>query len=197
MSGPVVGRTSLPVATAVQRSRMDTAVRDVGVAAAAEVPEPWASAVRHAARSRADELADALDRAVATTSIGASRRPRWWRAVGTLQWLVFATMVVGACWLFLVFLLDYLMLIRLPVPTLGKAPWPTVLLVGGAAVGVVIALLSRVAARLGGRRRARKAAKALRASVEQVGRDLVLGPVDEELTRYHEFVERIRLAQSA
>ncbi|GGO21061.1 hypothetical protein GCM10010116_42290 [Microbispora rosea subsp. aerata] len=190
-------RSSLPAATAVQVSAVDTALRDVGAAAAEAVPEPWATAVRHAARSREDELTDVLDRTVANaTSGGVSRAPRWWRVAGTAQWLTVAAMAVGAIWLLVRFALDYLMLPGFPTPTLGQAPWPTVLLLGGALAGVLIALLCRVFAWAGGRRRARRAAKALRAGIEKVAADLIIAPTGEELARYARFADRIIRAAS-
>ncbi|MFF5208005.1 GTPase [Streptosporangium sp. NPDC000396] len=190
-----VGRTSIPVTTVVQRSRMDTAIREAAGAASAGLPEPWAAAVRQAARSHGDELEDGLDRVVATTYLGAPERPVWWRAVGLAQWLVFATMLVGGLWLLGLLGMDYLRLPQPPLPTVGELPWPTLLLIGGALLGPVIALLSRVAAWLGGRRRARKAAKALGVSVGQVARELVLEPVGEELSRYRRFTEAITVAR--
>ncbi|GAA0385271.1 hypothetical protein Acor_48560 [Acrocarpospora corrugata] len=192
----VAGRTSLPSPTAVQRSQLDTAIRQVGSDVAARVPEPWATAVRQAARSRTDDLADTLDQAVATTSLGASRRPHWWRAVGLVQWLLFAAMIVGALWLLAYFGLSYLQLPEATAPTIGRLPWPTALLLGGALAGLIVALLSRVAAWLGGRRRARKAGKALQSSVTEVGEKLVLTPAQEELIRFRKFTEAITKAAS-
>lgn len=191
----IVGRTSVPAASAVQRAQVETAIRDVGEVAAAGLPGPWAASVREAGRSRAGELTDAVDRAVATTSAGATRRPRWWRAVNVLQWLVFATMLAGVLWLGGLFAMDYLRLPQPPLPTVGVVPWPTALLVGGALAGVVIALLSRLAAWAGGRRRARRTAKALRAAIGQVGREYVLGPVETELAAYARFAETLDLAR--
>ncbi|MBG0819468.1 50S ribosome-binding GTPase [Planomonospora sp. ID91781] len=193
--GEAVGRTSIPAAGAVQRSQLDTALRDTAAVASAGLSEPWAAAVRRAARSHADELEDALDRAVATTSLGASRRPLWWRVAGAAQWLVLAAAVAGALWLLGLFAMDYLHLPEPPVPTAGELPWPTLLLLGGLLLGVVLALLSRAVAWLGGRRRARKAAGALRASVERVGRELVLDPVQDELTRHRRFTEAVATAR--
>ncbi|GIH78467.1 GTPase family protein [Planobispora longispora] len=194
-AGTVVGRTSIPAATTVQRSQMDLAIRDTAAAASAGLPGPWAAAVRHAARSRMNELEDRLDRAVATTSLGASRRPAWWRVMGTVQWLVLTAALAGALWLLGLFAMDYLRLPEPPVPTAGEAPWPTLLLLGGILLGLVLALLSRAVAWLGGRRRARKAARALRASVAEVGHALVLEPVEEELSRYHRFTEAVTTAR--
>ncbi|MEU7894379.1 YfjP family GTPase [Nonomuraea sp. NPDC049152] len=194
--GELVGRSSLPEASAVQRARMETAIRDVGEASARDLPAPWAAAVRRAARSREADLAAALDKVVATVSLGAARRPRWWAAVGGLQWLVFAATVLGAVWLGVLFALTYLRLPEPRLPTVGELPWPTVLLIGGAIAGLLIALLSRLAAKLGGRRRARRVAKALRSGVAHVGEDLVLEPVKEELGRYSRFTEALGTARA-
>ncbi|GGO81503.1 GTPase [Nonomuraea cavernae] len=192
----IVGRTSVPAASTVQKAQVDSAIRDVSDAAADGLPERWAAAVRRAARSRSAELADAVDRAVATTSLRATRRPRWWTAVGVLQWLVFATMAVGGLWLGVLFAMDYLRLPQPPLPTVGEVPWPTVLLAGGALAGVLIALLSRLAAWAGGRRRARRTAKALRAAIDEVSGAYVLRPVEEELARYTRFRDAVALARA-
>jgi hypothetical protein len=192
----IVGRTSVPAASAVQRAQVETAIRDVGESAAGGLPAAWAAAVRQAARSRSGELTDAVDRAVGTTSLGATRRPRWWRAVGALQWLVFAVMVAGALWLGTLFAMDYLRLPQPPLPTVGAVPWPTLLLIGGALLGVLIALLSRLAAWAGGRRRARRVSKALRTAIDGVSTAYVLDPVDAELNRYTRFTEAITHART-
>ncbi|MEV1171990.1 YfjP family GTPase [Nonomuraea sp. NPDC049784] len=192
----IVGRTSVPAASAVQKAKVETAIRDVGEAAAAGLSGLWAAAVRQAARSRSQELADTVDRAVATTSVRATRRPRWWRVVNGLQWLVFAAMLAGALWLGVLFAMDYLRLPQPPLPTLGAVPWPTVLLLGGALAGVLIALLSRLAAWAGGRRRARRTARALRTAIGQVGDELVLASVRAELDRYARFTEALNLARA-
>ncbi|WP_327587707.1 YfjP family GTPase [Nonomuraea sp. NBC_00507] len=195
-AGQVVGRTSVPAASAVQRAQVETAIRDVGESAVEGLRGPWAAAVRQAARSRSEDLADAVDRAVAMASIDATRRPRWWRAVNVLQWLVFAGMAAGALWLGVLFGMDYLRLPQPPLPTVGDVPWPTVLLVGGALTGVVIAMLSRLAAWAGGRRRARRTARALHAAIGQVAKEHVLDPVEEELDRYARFTDALNRARA-
>ncbi|MDP4506035.1 YfjP family GTPase [Nonomuraea turcica] len=195
-AGEVVGRTSVPAASAVQRAQVETAIRDIGDAAAEGLPGPWAAAVRQAARSRSEDLADAVDRVVATASVDATRRPRWWLAVNALQWLVFAGVVAGALWLGVLFGMDYLRLPQPPLPTVAEVPWPTVLLAGGALAGVLTALLSRVVAWAGGRRRARRTARVLRAAIGQVGKEHVLDPVEEELDRYARFTNALSRARA-
>ncbi|MEU5877804.1 YfjP family GTPase [Spirillospora sp. NPDC047279] len=195
--GGGAGRTSLPVVSPVRRSEMEVAVREVGAGTAEDVPEPWARAVREAARSHNDELADALDRAVATTSLGAARRPRWWKAVGFLQWLVFAVLAAGALWLGALAVVSYLRLPDVPTPKVGEVPWPTAMLLGAAVAGILIALLSRAAAWLAGRRRARRASKELRAAVAEVGDRLVLAPAQAERDRFTGFTTEVLKARTA
>jgi hypothetical protein len=105
-------------------------------------------------------------------------------------------MIVGALWLLVYFGLSYLQLPEASAPTIGRLPWPTALLLGGAITGLIVALLSRLVAWLGGRRRAHKAGKALRTSVTEVGEHLVLTPAQEELTRFQQFTEAIKKASS-
>ncbi|GAA1591176.1 50S ribosome-binding GTPase [Actinomadura kijaniata] len=190
------GRTSLPAVSSVHRSRVEIALREAGAGAAAGVPEPWARSVREAARVHEDELTDALDRAVSTTSLDASRPPRWWTLAGLLQKIFLVALVAGGLWLLALAVVGYLRLPDVPTPEVGAVPWPTLLLLGGALAGVLLALLSRGFARLGGRRRAKRADRALQAAVAEVGERLVLRPAATERDRYTEFADRVTTARA-
>jgi hypothetical protein len=140
--------------------------------------------VHRAARSRTADLADALDRAVATTDLGVSRPPWWWRAVGGLQTLLAATTLVGVLWLAGLYALTVLRLPEPEPPQIGLLPLPTVLLIGGLLAGVLLALLARGLAVLGARRRRTRAEERLREAVSEVAHALVLSPVLAELAAY-------------
>ena len=186
-----VQRTSLPATGSVERSRVDLALRRLADDAAAGLPDPWPGTVRDAARSRAGDLTDALDRAVATTDLGMARTPVWWRAVGVLQALLAATAVAGALWLAGLYALTVLRLPDPEPPQVGALPLPTVLLIGGVLAGLLLALLARALAGLGARRRRRKAEARLRASVADVADALVLTPVRVELAAYAELRDAV------
>ncbi|RJL33596.1 GTPase [Bailinhaonella thermotolerans] len=190
------GRTSLPAATSVQRSRVDTAVRDVADAASRLLSRPWAEAVRRAARSNAGTLADALDRVVSATGPKVSRAPLWWRAAGALQWLFLAAAVSGALWLAALAVLGYLRLPEPPTPTVGELPLPTALLGGGILAGLLLALLARAAGALGGARRRRRTARLLRARIQEVAETQILAPVREELDRHERTAALLERAKS-
>jgi hypothetical protein len=185
---PDLARTSLPAPGAATRARAGNAVRDFTDAATAGAPDEWVLATR--ARTSTDGLADALDQAVAGTRLDADRRPVWWRVVGVLQWLLLAALVAGLLWLAALAGLAYLRLPEPPTAEWWGFPAPTVLAVGGAVGGILLAVLSRLVGSLGARRRATRARSRLRAAIGRVADDRVVGPVSEEMAA----LERCRSA---
>jgi hypothetical protein len=186
--------TSLPVARPGVRSTAATAVRAYVDQMTAGAPDPWVLAARRRASEGLDRLPDALDQAVAGTRLEAGTRPVWWRLVNVLQWVVLAAAVAGLLWLGVAFAFSYFQLPELPMPVLtvgGSAwgldgdgvdvPWGTVLVAAGVVVGVLLAVVSRVVAGIGARRRAVRARRRLRESVVRVADELVWLPVADEM----------------
>jgi hypothetical protein len=177
-------RSSVPEATQVERARVDTVVRAVADDAAEGLTHPWAAAIRHASVSRLDDLNDALDRAVGGTDLGVGRTPIWWKLVRTLQWLLFFVAVAGGLWLAGLAVMSYLQMPEPSTPDYLGLPVPTLMLLGGVLAGVVVALLSRLFATLGARRKARSADRRLRAAIAEVTDELVIEPIETELEAY-------------
>ena len=189
------GRSSLPVASPVQRARVDTEVRRVVGAATDGMPRPWADAVRRASVSRSDDLGDALDQAVTTTDLGAARTPAWWRVVRALQWVLFAVAVAGGVWLLALAGMGYLRLPQPETPDWRGIPVPTALLLGGILAGIVVAFLARIASGLAARRRAAAADRRLRAGISEVTERLVIAPIEAELAAYRRFRDGVATAR--
>ncbi len=103
-------RSSVPAPTPVQRAQVDTAVRRVCDAVAADLPEPWQRSVRAAAVGRSGDVRDRLDQAVVGTDLGVDRVPPWWRVGAAVQWLLVAAVVVGGLWLLALGYRSYLLL---------------------------------------------------------------------------------------
>ena len=175
--------SSVPAPTAAQRAAVALAVRTVADRAGDPLPGPWPAAVQAAARSRLDDLPDALDRAVVSTRLGVSR-PWWWRLVGGVQWLVTLAALVGLGWLAVRYVLFALGLPPIAGPTVGRVPFATVLFVGGLLAGVLLAAVVRPLVRLAARRARARAESRLRAAVTVVARDLVISPVRDVLHAY-------------
>jgi len=182
-AGPAA-RTSLPATSNVQQARVDQAVRSVSDDAARGLSRGWADAMRAAARSHADALPDALDRAVASTDLDLDRHRRWWQAVRVLQWVLVGVVVAGLFWLGAAFVLAYLQLPPLPRVTWRGFPAPTVMVVGGVIAGLLVAMVSRIAVAVGARRREAAARRALLRAIGGVTQELVANPVLAEQERY-------------
>ncbi len=173
-------RTSLPETTPVQRARVDTEVRALADEAAAGLSRPWADAVRRASTSRAADLADRLDHAMATTDLDVERLAWWARPVRAVQWVLLLVAVAGLAWLVGLATAGFLG-VDLVAPSAGGLPAPTLMLLGGVLLGVVLGGLGRLLARGTARSRARAAERRLREGVRGVARELVVAPVDAEL----------------
>ncbi len=179
-----VARASVPEATRVQRSRVDTAVRAVSDDVGAELTPPWADAVRRASVSRLSDLNDALDKAVTSTDLGVSRTPLWWRLVRVVQWVLVLTALVGGVWLAGLAVMGYLQVPSPPTPRYRGFPLPTLLLLGGVLAGILLGLLCRVVVGMSARSKARSADRRLRAAISGVTETLVVEPVQAEVEAY-------------
>ena len=188
-------RSSMPAAGQVQQARVESSVRDLCDRVSEGLGQPWVRSVRRASTSRFPDLGDRLDRSVTSTDLGASGIPAWCRGVRLLQWLLFAAAVLGALWLGVLAGASYLQLPSPGTPDWHGFPVPTLMLVLGVVAGIVVALLSRVLIRFSARSRARKAEKRLRVGVAEVAQDLVVEPVQAELTAYRSTWEGLKAAR--
>jgi GTP-binding protein EngB required for normal cell division len=178
-------RSSLPTASPAVRAQVATATRTYVAAAAAALPGGAQERVNARAVAASAGIVDSVDRAIVRTV--EVRSARWWGVANVMQWLLLAVAIAGGAWLGLLALLDYL---RMPteglVPMLAvgefDVPWPTLLLVAGGALGLLLAVASGFAVRAGARRRAARVAGRLRDGIAAVAHDEILGEVDAELT---------------
>jgi hypothetical protein len=189
-------RTSIPAATQVQRARVDTEVRSLAEEMSRGLTRPWGDAVRRASLSRLDDLGDRLDAGVGGTDLGAARLPVWAGLVRLLQWILITAAIVGGLWLGLLAVLGYLRVGEPATPNLAGLPVPTVLLLGGVAVGVLLALGCRFLVAATARRRAAHADRRLRRAIAEVSADLVVAPIESELAAYEQVREGLHRALS-
>jgi len=183
--GPVPA-TSLPAPTAAQRASVGLAVRTLADNVGAGLPVPWQNAMVTAARSRLNDLPDALDRAVATTDLGLKRTPWWWRVFAGAQWLATVAVTFGLCWLLVGYAARIIGLPAIEYPRLGVAPLPTVLLVGGLLAGALLAGLAGPIAAAAARRARARAETRLRTGVAEVAEEYVVLPVGAVVEGYRE-----------
>jgi GTP-binding protein EngB required for normal cell division len=187
-------RTSLPPATPVQRSQVSSAIRVLAAGAVEGHEEPWPSLARSAAARREDDLADRLDRAVGGAEL-TRRDPLWWKPAAALQLVLILVAALGALWLLGYGVLGYLQISDLvATPQVEGMPVPTLMLVGGALAGLLLAVLARIVNSFGSRRRERRAQRVLRQGVRDVASELVLDPLEAELRAREALCAHLRVA---
>lgn len=189
-----LNRTSLPPAGAPERARTDAAVREFADAASDGAPGPWRAVIRGAAREGREQLPDALDLAIAATDLKAGRNPWWWTPFNILQWLALLTALAGFGWLGVLAALGYLQLPVPQVPFVEGWPVPTVMIAGGALLGIILAVLAKFIAGAAARARGSGARKRLKASVAAVAEELVAEPVELEASRLASFNKALQAA---
>lgn len=187
-----VDRTSLPAAGPQVQAHAANAVRRWQDDATDGLPDAWVLGAR--ADVRTDGLGDALDAAVAGTTLLPARAPWWARGVDALQWLGVAAAVAGLAWLGVLAGLAYLQLPAPSTPEWGPLPAPTALVLGGLVLGLVLALVGAVGAWAEGRRQAARARRRLRAAVAAVAEGRVVAPVTAQVDRWRAARDAARLA---
>jgi hypothetical protein len=188
-------RLSLPAPSPVQRSRSDSAIRAFADSATAGGPTAWLSQARSAANSAASRLPAALDGSVRAADLGMERRPRWWQFIGFWQQLLTLAVLVGAGWLLTLAGAAWLQLPEVPTPSVGRAPVPTLLVIGCVVLGVLLSLVSRLAARSGARRRAAAVRRKMHDAVGETADSVVVAPIAAELERLEAFQVAAKLAK--
>jgi GTP-binding protein EngB required for normal cell division len=179
----------------VEKGAVAAALRQVAEAVGSPLGPPWDRAVRRETLAHRDEVAGLLAGRVLDTAREAGRAPRWWRAVGWLQDLVFGVAAVGAAWLVLLVVLGSLRLdTEALVPEVGIFPLPTLLLGGGILAGWLIALIARIPARIGARRRAGRARRRMETVVGEVADDSAVVAIETILADRAELARLTTLA---
>lgn len=177
-------RTSLPQITQVERARVDTEVRALSDDVSDGLGRSWVEAIRRASVARLPELNDRLDRALGDTDLGATKIPDWAGAVRLLQWVLIVVALAGGVWLAVLAVMGYLDLPEVTTPKVIGLPLPTLMLLGGVLLGLLLALVCRGLVSMTARGRATDADKRLREAVRKVSDELVVKPVETELQAY-------------
>lgn len=165
----VIDLTSLPPAGPAATGRLRSSAHVYAVAVCSALPGDLAAQAVLRSDERAERLAEPLDLAVAQVDYGAWKRPAWWGLANVLQWVTALTALIGGLWLVAIHVLeDYLLLISIDVPRWGTVPWPTILLLGGLLIGLVLAGLGTFLARLQARRHSRRIIESLRRATDEV-----------------------------
>ncbi|MEV7395780.1 GTPase [Aeromicrobium sp. NPDC092404] len=184
LSMSALARAAVPETGNVQRANAELAIRDAAEKASVGLERPWRDAIRDASNPPGDDIIDALDRAIHETSLGVAKPAIWWRIVQVVQLLLFLGLVAGLGWLAAQGIQQ---LVSFDLPDLGEvggAPVAAVVAGGCLVGGLLLSLLSSLASRIGGRRKAKRADRQLREAIDRVTAERVIAPIQTELDAY-------------
>lgn len=181
-----------------QAAEIDNAVTALGDTISSGLPGPWSATVRAAARSRIDDVAGALGAAVAQALPAENRAAPWWRLAAVWQGLLLGGVVTGLAWLAGLLAVGVFHVSRhgpAIFTTVALMPWVVGLVAGFAALGWLSALACTVAvARAAGRER-EQVSQQMRERVAEVTRQMVVVPVERELSEYARFRDELVVAR--
>ncbi|MCD9197203.1 GTPase [Aeromicrobium wangtongii] len=179
--------SGVPRAGSVQRSGVDLAVRDLAERASEGLARPWRDAVRDAARPAGTDVVDELDARIQATTADAAKPATWWKIVQIVQIVAVVALVLGLVWLVVQGIAS---LVSADLPDLGSVgplPVAAVVAIGALVGGLLVSVLSRYAAGVSARRKAARVDAALRADIDTVAGERVVGPIEAELAAYDRY----------
>ena len=193
MGSGVIDLTSLPPAGPAATGRLRSSAHVYAVAACSALPGDLAAQAVLRSDERAERLAEPLELAVAQVDYGTWKRPVWWKAANVLQWVTALAALIGGLWLVAIHGSGGLS----PAhqhrrSALGAVPWPTVLLLGGLLIGLVLAGLGTFLAGLQARRHRRRIIERLRRATDEVVNAELIEPLRAET---HGWVELARILE--
>lgn len=193
-----VHRSSMPTLDASSKAVANKGVRIYAAAVSQGLPDQWASAVIDRSEAIVDELPEHLDRAVARTELPA-QPSKGWSLFTFFQWLALVVALVGVLWYLAVAFVPGLLQPLLGddlVPQVEGWPIPTLLIMGGLLLGVILGLLTAVFGGLIGAGIKRRTRKALNNEVAEVSAEQVQAPLLKIRNDYQHFYELVAKAGS-
>lgn len=186
-----IRRTALPPIGSAAAAAVASAGRDLVADVSDGLPTMWRDHLAEVVSGGVAALPDQLDRTIGSQELPVGRA-RWWTVVAALQRLLTAALVIGLLWLAVLFVLAWFKIPDPPLPKFRDIPLPTLLVLGGGGLGLLLAIVVRRIAAIGGERRRKQARAALRASVAETVETAIIGPLDAALDRLALLSEAVR-----
>ena len=181
---------SLPPAGPAATGNLRNTAHVYALTACSGLPGDLAAQAVLRSDERAENLAAPLELAVSTVDYRAWKRPAWWAVANLLQWVTALTALIGGLWLVAIHILeDYLLLISIDVPRWGRVPWPTILLLGGLLIGLVLAGLGSFLARVQAGHHGKQIAHRLRRATDEVVDTELVEPLRTETRRWAQLAQ--------
>ncbi|HTW00688.1 MAG TPA: GTPase [Streptosporangiaceae bacterium] len=183
--------------TGAQQAEIDKALTKLADEIGPPLPRPWSQTARTAVRSRVGQIPGALGAAMRESTPDENKITPWWRLIGALQGLLLGCVIVSFVWIVVLLIFGVLHASR-DVPRLfsdlSLLPWIVVMIAAFLLLGWLTAAgcmnLVRNAAEL----ESEQVQETMREKIENVARELVIEPAEQELAEYQRFRDELRVA---
>jgi len=183
--------------TGAAQAEIDSALTKLADEIGPPLPRPWSQTVRTAVRSRVGQIPGALGAAMRESTPDENKITPWWRLIGALQGLLLGCVVVSLVWIVVLVIFGVFHASR-DVPRLfsdlSLLPWIVVMIAAFLLLGWLAAAgcmnLVRNAAEL----ESQQVQETMREKIENVARQMVIEPAEQELAEYQRFRDELRVA---
>ena len=179
-------------------AEIDNAITALADDAGAELPAPWPATVRSAARSRVTDIPAGLGAAIAQALPAENSALPWWRLVAAWQGLLLGGAVAGLAWVGMLIAVGVFHASRhaaLLFSDVMLLPWVAVMVAAILLLGWLTATGSMTLVVRAAERERERAEQDMRAGIADVARQMVVTPVEQELSTYARFREELAVAR--
>jgi hypothetical protein len=181
-----------------QPAEVDNALTALGDEISARLPVPWSRTVYAAVRARAGEIPRALGAAISESLPAEGGPPAWWRLVLAWQWLLIAAVGAGIAWMGAILAFGAFHVDRqVSSPLLDQLtllPWVALVIVALLLLGWLTTSGGMNLVILSADKQRVRVADVMRSRVAKVARDMVLMPVEQELSEHDRFCDGLKIA---
>ena len=187
-------------ATGAQQAEISNAITALADEAGRGLPGTWQASIRQAARAKTADIPAALGSAIAESLPQENSVAPWWRAVAAWQGLLLGAAVLGVAWLLAIIILGGFGAAPHAAPLLSDVsllPWvallvAAVLLLGWLTANGCMTVVTREADQ-----EREQAEQRMRTGIAEVARQLVVAPVERELSEFARFHDELAVARGA
>ncbi|MEU9831021.1 YfjP family GTPase [Streptosporangium sp. NPDC048047] len=187
-------------AVSAQPAEVDNAVHALADGLTTGMHEAWRNGIRDAARSHADRLPGVLSEELSEVAPRLDRVPAWWRLARVWQYLLVLLFVAGLAWAGTALAYGVFGAGKPPAALeffadAASLPWVGLMMFSVLGLGLLSATAARNIVAMRAENERERLEREMRRRVAAVAGELVIDPVEKELSRYNEFYAAMRGVQ--
>ncbi|MGP5410599.1 GTPase [Glutamicibacter ardleyensis] len=188
---PEISLTSRPELSVAENAAVDQSVVKYLNAATEDLSPHWSQSLKDGIREQKTELANEIDIAIASCTLGVEKKSWWWPVTKFVQWLGVIVALAGALWLGGIAVAAYFQFNLPETPRVEGFAIPTLMVFVGVLVGIVLGIFGSFINKMVARLKRRKALKNLHNSVGGVVRRFIVDPTAHHLEQYNSYAALI------